>query len=130
MKKSLFFLNKFITNLAMSMIFVSLVGLNSIAQTKTEEKSAACVIVDFDGRITTSGPCKVTLTKSNSVTDIDINWDGSTTTQFSMNKFPSDGTYSVEISNGQRVSMKVEKQGKVWIFQSGTGVRGRVIFTD
>ncbi len=129
MNKSLFFLNKLITTLALSMILVGWVGFNHITQAKTEEKRAACVLVDFDGRIRASGPCQVKITKSNSGVEFDIEWDGSTRTKFSMSKFPTDGTYSVEISNGGRASMKVEKQGTVFIFRSGSGFRGRVIFT-
>ena len=45
-----------------------------------------------------------------------------------MRKFPSDGTYSIKISNGGRASMKVEKEGSVFILRSDSGFRGRVIF--
>ena len=128
MNKSLFFLNKLITTMALSMILVSWLGFNHITQAKTEEKRAACVLVDFDGRIRASGPCQVKITKSNSGVEFDIEWDGSTRTQFSMNKFPTDGTYSVEINNGGRATMKVEKQGSVFILRSNNGFRGRVIF--
>ncbi|NES03784.1 MAG: hypothetical protein F6K22_13605 [Okeania sp. SIO2F4] len=128
MNKSLFFLNKLITTMALSMILVSWLGFNHITQAKTEEKRAACVLVDFDGRIRASGRCQVKLTTTNSGVEFDIDWDGSTRTQFSMNKFPTDGTYSVEISNGGRASMKVEKQGSVFILRSNNGFRGRVIF--
>ncbi len=125
------------TTLALSTILVSWLGFNQITQAKTEEKSAACVVVDFDGRIRVSGPCEVTLITSSSGVNFEINWDGSVTTQFSMNKFPTDRTYSVEITNErgtkkgttERATLKVEKQGTVFIFRRG-GVRGRVIFTD
>jgi len=123
--------------MTLSIILVGWLGFNHITQAQTEEKRAACVVVDFDGRIRASGPCKVTFTTSNSGVDFDINWDGSVSTQFSMDKFPTDGTYSIEITNVRgtkkrtrgRASMQVEKQGKVFILRSG-GVRGRVIFTD
>jgi len=128
MKKLLFIQNKLITTLALSMILVGLVGLNSIARAKTEEKRAACVLIDFDGRVRASGPCKVTLITTNSGVDFDIQWDGSTRTQFSMSKFPTDGTYSVKISNGERANIKVEKGGKVFLFRTSRWFRGRIIF--
>ena len=128
MRKSLFFLNKSITTLALSIILVSWLGFNNITHAETEEKRAACVLVDFDGRIRASGPCEVKITKSNTGVEFDIEWDGSTRTLFSMRKFPTDGTYSVEISNGGRASMKVEKEGSVFILRSSSGFRGRVIF--
>ncbi|MDJ0518961.1 MAG: hypothetical protein QNJ74_22795 [Trichodesmium sp. MO_231.B1] len=128
MNKSLFFLNKLITTMALSMILVSWLGFNHITQAKTEEKRAACVLVDFDGRIRASGRCQVKITTTNSGVEFDIDWDGSTRTQFSMNKFPTDGTYSVNINNGGRATMKVEKQGSVFILRSNNGFRGRVIF--
>ncbi|MGK7922135.1 MAG: hypothetical protein AB4080_19230 [Trichodesmium sp.] len=137
MNKPLFIMNKLMIILALPIILVSLVGFNNITHAETGEKSAACVVVDFDGRIRESGPCDVKITKSNAGVEFEINWDGSVRTQFSMNKFPTDGTYSVEITNVRgnkkrtrgRASMQVEKQGKVFILRSG-GVRGRVIFTD
>ncbi len=129
MNKSLFILNKLITTLTLSIILVSWLGFNHITQAKTEEKRAACVVVNFDGRITASGPCEVTLTRSNFGVEFDINWDGSTRTQFSLNKFPTNGTYSVKLRNGGRATIQVEKQGKVFIFRTDRGFRGRVIFT-
>ncbi|NES79154.1 MULTISPECIES: hypothetical protein [Okeania] len=128
MNKPLFLLNKLMIILALPIILVSLVGFNNKTQAQTEEKRAACVLVDFDGRIRASGPCDVKITKSNTGVEFDIEWDGSTKTQFSMRKFPTDGTYSVEISNGGRASMKVEKEGSVFILRSSSGFRGRVIF--
>ncbi len=128
MNKPLFLLNKLMIILAVPIILVSVFGFNKITQAKTEEKRAACVLVDFDGRIRASGPCDVKITTSNAGVEFDIEWDGATRTQFSMNKFPTDGTYSIKISNAGRASMKVEKEGKVFIFRSDSGFRGRVIF--
>ncbi|MGD1704150.1 hypothetical protein [Dapis sp. BLCC M229] len=129
MKKSLLFLNKLITTLALSTILVSWLGFNHITQAKTEEKSAACVVVDFDNRLRVSGPCKVKLTTSNSGVEFDINWDGSTRSQFSMSKFPPDDrTYRVEMSNGGRATIQVQKEGKVFIFRTDRGFRGHIIF--
>ncbi|NES72202.1 MAG: hypothetical protein F6K24_46920 [Okeania sp. SIO2D1] len=128
MSKPLFLLNKLMIILALPIILVSLVGFNNITQAQTEKKRAACVLVDFDGRIRASGRCDVKITKSNTGVEFDIEWDGSTRTQFSMREFPTDGTYSVEISNGGRAAMKVEKEGSVFILRSSSGFRGRVIF--
>ncbi len=129
MKKSLFFMNKLITTLALSMMFVGLVGLNSIAHAKTEERRAACVLIDFDGRVRVSGPCMVKLTTSNSGVEFDIDWDGSTRSQFSMSKFPPDDrTYRVQVSNGSRATIEVKKEGTVFIFRTDRGFRGHIIF--
>lgn len=149
MKKSLFFLNQLITTLALSMIFVSLFGLNSIAQAKTEEKPAACteekpvacteekraacVLTDFDRRVIAQGPCNVILTYSNTDVEFDIEWDGSISTQFSMREFPTNGTYRIKIRDGKKdrgvANMQVENDGTVFIFSSDRGFNGRVIFT-
>ncbi len=44
-------MNKLIRTLALSIILVSWLGFNHITQAQTEEKRAACVLIDFDGRI-------------------------------------------------------------------------------
>ncbi|MEB3341692.1 hypothetical protein [Okeania sp.] len=127
MKKLLFIQNKLITTLVISIILVGWVGFNNKIQAKTEEKRAACVLIDFDGRVRSSGPCNVILTTTNSAVEFDIEWDGTYRTQFSMRKFPTDGTYNVKIKDGGRASLIVEKEGSVFIFNS-RDFRGRVIF--
>ena len=114
--------------MALPMILVSLVGLNNIAQAKTEEKRARCSLTDFDGMIRGLGPCKVILINSNTGVNFDIEWDGSTRTQFSMSQFPTDGTYIVKFKNGEKVNITVEKQGKIFTFEGDRGFRGKVKF--
>ena len=109
-------------------LLVSLVGINNIAQAKTEERRAACVLTDLDGRIRASGPCKVILINSNTDIEFDIEWDGSTRTQFSMSKFPADGTYRVKLNDGESASLTVKKKGTLFLFQDDRGFRGQVIF--
>ena len=58
----------------------------------------------------------------------DIEWDGSTRTQFSMSQFPTDGTYIVKFKNGEKVNITVEKQGKIFTFEGDRGFRGKVKF--
>lgn len=109
---------------------VSLVSPNNIAQAKAEERSAAFVLTDLDGRIISSGPCKVLLINSNTAIEFDIEWDGSTRTQFSMSKFPVDGTYQVKLNNGEIAGITVQKKSTVFLFRDNCGFRGQIIFPN
>ena len=127
MNKSLFFLHKLITTLAFCVILAGFAAPKSIAQSKTEQRRAACVLVDFDGRVRSTGRCNVNIVTSNSGVKFDIEWDGSMNTQFSLNRFPSDGTYRIRTNNGN-ATIQVQKQGTVFIFRGDRGFRGRIIF--
>ncbi|NEP82474.1 MAG: hypothetical protein F6K17_21790 [Okeania sp. SIO3C4] len=127
MNKSLFFLHKLIATFTFCIILVSFTAPKSIAEPKTEQRRAACVLVDFDGRVRSTGRCNVNIATSNSGVKFDIEWDGSTSTQFSLNQFPSDGTYRINTNDGN-ATMQVEKQGSVFIIRGDRGFRGRIIF--
>ncbi|MCL2923292.1 MAG: hypothetical protein MGF17_01320 [Trichodesmium sp. MAG_R04] len=62
--------------------------------------------------------------------DCYIEWDGSTRTQFSMSKFPVDGTYQVKLNNGEIAGITVQKKSTVFLFRDNCGFRGQIIFPN